>query len=231
MALLRALAVDPRLPRRSRHRQIRHQPLQSPQARAEGHSISDGIAVTRTACHNCGRLHEGPRSTHTPGQAGFLREAACCAPPKPTPRSLFAASIRQGSTGWLELSSPGKACPGRHSIPGCHGGRLQSIPGTHSCTARQSTHWLLRKIFRKMSYGWITASPLISHNPRESKKQALWLLELTACRIIRAKWLSKGSSTLNVILRQGTSRFVRLSSLPAPLVLPLSPLAKLFSEH
>ena len=188
MALQRALTVELRLPRRSRIARFDTSPSRSPQARPEGHDISDSITVTRTACHNCGRLHEGPRRKHTPGgRAGFLREAACCAPPEPTPRSLFAASIRQGSTGSLKLSTPGEACPGRHSIPGCHGGRLQLIPGTHSCTARQSTHWLPRQVFRKMSYCWITASPLISHNPRESKKQALWLLEWTACRTIRAK--------------------------------------------
>lgn len=75
--------------------------------------------------------------------------------------------------------------------------------------ARHSAHWLSREIFRKKPYGWIVAGPLISHNPRESKKQALWPFESTVCRTIRAKWSSKGSSSLNVMPRQGTSRCVR----------------------
>ncbi|KAJ4988244.1 hypothetical protein SVAN01_06340 [Stagonosporopsis vannaccii] len=137
-ASLRALAVEPRR---------RGQPLQG-LLPGRGHDMSDSIAVTRAACHSMRSQHGRPRSKHTPAQAGFLREAAFWAPPMPTPRSLFAASIRQESTRSLEPSIPVQACPERHSIPGCHGGRLLSIPGSASCTAKQNAHWLSHEMFR-----------------------------------------------------------------------------------
>lgn len=129
---------------------------------ARGHDMSDSIAVTRAARHSMRSPASTPAQQAHACPSRVAVQGSCArllfglhGPPMPVPRSLFVTPIWQESTRSLESleplepSRPYQACTERHSIPGCHGGRLLSIPGPASCTAKQNAHWLSHKIFRE----------------------------------------------------------------------------------